>query len=99
MHAGVTCIAADCAVTSGTPIIVAAGTTSTVDVALVPGGSIAGVVRKAADGSALSGSSVYVYVYNAAGSLVSSNTTPGTDGSYRLDGLAAGTYFARTVPT
>jgi hypothetical protein len=51
-------------------------------------------VRRASDGSGLSG--LLVFVYNASTSLVKTVAT-GAGGAYSVDGLATGTYFARVA--
>ena len=82
-----------CSVTSGTPILVSAGATTTaVDFSLSTGGAISGTVKSQNFSQSLSG--VAVEVYDAAGILV--RTTPSVNGAYTVVGLPAGTYYART---
>ena len=84
------------AVEIGTPITVAAGTTTTGrDFALAPGGSIAGLITDEA-GMPLGG--IFVSVYNSTGAYVAtSRQTEFGSGEYRIPvGLRSGTYFALT---
>jgi hypothetical protein len=84
----------NCSVTSGTAIVLTAGTTrSGVDFALLPGGRITGTVTNAGTGTGLSG--VSVQVYTSDGTFATSTSTTAT-GSYTVNGLPAGTYYART---
>jgi hypothetical protein len=94
-HDNVICIAADCPVTASTEVVVTADTTTTVDFALQRAGSIAGTVRRAADGSPIGG--LQVQAYNSSTSLISVITFTNSDGTYRIGGLAPGSYFARTT--
>ena len=85
---------AQCNPTTGTPIPLPAGVTTTIDFALVFGGRISGSVTSAANNSSLA--NVSVQVYDAAGSFVTSVST-GTSGNYTTSsGLSTGMYFART---
>ena len=98
LHNNIACIAADCPVTSGTPVVLASGSSAVVDFALAKEGIFSGTVRRASDGSGIGG--LHVHVYNASTSLVTTGTvfspvTTGLDGTYSVAGLAAGTYFAR----
>jgi hypothetical protein len=68
--------------------------TSGIDFALSPGGAISGVVTNAATTNPLA--PVDIHLYNAGGALVKT-TFSGSVGTFRFDGLPAGTYFARTV--
>ena len=92
LHGGLACVAADCSVTAGTPVVVTAGGVTTVDFALARAGAFAGTVRRASNGTGLPGLSMFVY--NASTSLVTSVVT-GAGGVYTVEGLAAGSYFAR----
>ncbi|MGB5657857.1 MAG: hypothetical protein WBO54_00105, partial [Thermoanaerobaculia bacterium] len=84
-----------CTVTTGTPILVTAGaTTSSIDFALLKGGSISGTVTEEGTGTLLE--DVSVDAYNASGDWVASGTSD-ANGSYSLvQSLTTGTYFART---
>ena len=98
LHANIACIAADCPVTSGTPVVLASGSSATVDFALAREGIFTGTVRRASDGSGIGG--LHVHVYNASTSLVNTGTslspvTTGLDGTYSVGGLSPGIYFAR----
>jgi hypothetical protein len=92
LHSGLPCLAEDCVVTSGTPVTVISGTT-VVNFALPPGGRATGTVRRA-DNQPLD--RVPIRFYSASGSLIPIFATSALDGTYSVDGLAAGTYFART---
>ncbi len=98
LHNNIACIAADCPVTSGTPVVLASSSSAVVDFALAKEGIFSGTVRRASDASGIGG--LHVHVYNASTSLVTTGTTfspvtTGLDGTYSVGGLAAGTYFAR----
>jgi hypothetical protein len=98
LHNNIACIAADCPVTSGTPVVLASGSSALVDFALATEGTFSGTVRRASDGSGIGG--LHVHVYNASTGLVATGTvfspvTTGLDGTYSVAGLGAGTYFAR----
>ena len=93
LHSNIACIAADCPVTSGTPVVLASGSSATVDFALAREGIFTGTVRRASDGSGIGG--LHVHVYNASTSLVNTGTslspvTTGLDGTYSVGGLSAG---------
>ncbi len=97
LHSNIACIAADCPVTSGTPVVLASGSSANVNFALAKEGVFTGTVRRASDGSGIGG--LHVHVYNASTSLVNTGTsfspvTTGLDGTYSVVGLSAGTYFA-----
>jgi hypothetical protein len=93
LYNNITCLT--CNVTTGTPISVTAGaTTSGINFALATGGRISGTVTDAATSAALS--SVTVQVYNSSGVFLSGFVTNGA-GTYTFLGLPAGTYYARTV--
>ncbi len=84
-----------CDPTSGTPIAVTFGaTTSGIDFALGTGGAIAGTVTDAATGLPLT-SRTFVELYDADGSLLDSQGTDAA-GSYRFAGLPTGSYFVAT---
>ncbi len=95
LHNNVACIAADCPVTSGTPVVVTADTATPVNFSLARSGSVSGTVRRAS-GEAVEGASVYIY--NASTSLVTIASTA-HDGAYSAWDLAAGTYLARAIPS
>jgi len=85
---------APCTVTTTSPITVTANTTtSSIDFALSSGGSITGLVTDAATTNPLA--SVDVHLFNATGNLVKT-TFSGSIGTFRLDGLPTGAYYART---
>jgi hypothetical protein len=81
-----------CTVTSGTPISVTLGaTTAGIAFSLTPGGGITGIVRDAATRQPIP---AYVSIYDSAG--VFAARTQESNGAYIADGLAPGTYYART---
>ena len=83
-----------CDVTTGTPIAVTTGaTTSGVDFALALGGTINGTVTDTG-GTGVSG--VFACIYDASGSQVNCDGTDGA-GQYTAGGLPTGTYFTRTL--
>ena len=83
-----------CVVTTGTPIVVAASTnTPGIDFALQPGGSISGTVTSAATGTPISSGEVQLTSADGAAWWYAYLDA---SGSYRISGLAAGTYFANT---
>jgi hypothetical protein len=82
-----------CTVSNGSPVVVASGaTTADIDFALQLGGTVAGTVTAAA--TRLPISSVRVGVWTASGEARSAYT--GSNGVFRVTGLPAGTYYART---
>ena len=82
-----------CDPTTGTPVAVTApAETSGIDFALDLGGSVSGSVTEESSGDPVT--SVTVQVYDAQGNFVGNDFT--SDGSYSVDGLADGSYFART---
>jgi len=83
-----------CTVTSGTPVVVTTGGTTTgIDFALAEGGSIAGTVT--VDGSGTPLDTGYVRIYDSAGNSLTTST-PDASGSYETTtGLPSGTYYAR----
>ena len=83
-----------CSVTSGTPIGVTAGMTTTgIDFSLGLSGSITGMVTDAVTGLPLGG--IEVEVFNSVGVFVANGFTNGA-GLYSVNGLPTGTYFARS---
>jgi hypothetical protein len=87
-----------CAVTTGAPITVTAGVvTSGVNMALAPGGRIAGRVSDATNGGSLAGITVGVYAAN--GAFATGAVTDGTGNYLTPTGLLTGTYYARTFNT
>ena len=93
LHAGIPCAAVDCPKGRGTPVAVTASTTTTVNVALPVEGRITGRSTQAANGAVTAGTTIAVY--NAAGSFVATVTLDAS-GDYAVEGLPAGTYFARS---
>lgn len=88
------CVGSFCTVTTGTPIPVTLGlTTSGIDFELAAGGLISGTVTNTV---ATSLSGVTVYVYDATGAFVLGAPTNLTGQYITANGLPAGTYFART---
>ena len=87
--------ATGCTVTSGTPISVTVGATTTgIDFRLSPGGRITGTVRDAVTGQPLS--HVFVDIFDSTGEWVASGETKSA-GVYTSDGaLVSGTYYAQT---
>ncbi|NIA01617.1 MAG: hypothetical protein GWO83_00555 [Bacteroidia bacterium] len=83
-----------CTVTSGTPVVVTTGGTTTgIDFALTEGGSIAGTVT--VDGSGTPLDTGYVRIYDSAGNSLTTST-PDASGSYETTtGMPSGTYYAR----
>ena len=89
--------AAFCFPSTGTPITVAAGTTTSgIDFLLEAGGSISGTVTDAATAALLE--DVTITIYDSAGKFLRS-TMSNFSGHYSADGLAAGNYFAVTSNT
>lgn len=83
-----------CDPTSGTPIVIGAGTQVTgVDFSLDRLGEIRGVVTS--DGSATPAGSELVLVYDGAGGFAGSGYTA-SDGSYQIGGLYQGDHYVRT---
>ena len=82
--------------TSGTPISVTAGsTTSGINLALSPGGRILGAVTNAATSAPLK--QVTVEIYNSSGALVTTAATDCSGNYVSQAGMPTGTYFARTA--
>ncbi len=93
LYDGLPC-AVSCDLAQGTPIEVRAGeTTPDVDFALDLGGTIAGTVREAATGEAIS--SLVVLAFDELGAIVGGKLTA-ADGTFRIGNLTAGTYRVRT---
>jgi hypothetical protein len=94
LHANIPCVSTDCAATSGTAVVLGAGATETVDFALSRGGAFSGTVRRGSDSSPVQGANVVVF--NASTSFVKT-VQSGAGGTYTVDGLPAGSYFARVT--
>jgi hypothetical protein len=93
LYNNVTCLACD--VTTGTPVSVTAGaTTSGINFALDTGGRFVGAVNDISDLTPIPEAGVEIY--NSSGTLVGS-TVSGFLGNYTSPALPAGTYFARTT--
>ena len=84
-----------CTITSGTPVLVGAGT-QVANFALAPAAQISGTVTATATGLPVSDG--YVAIYRAGGQYLGLASI-GNDGSYRYSGLGAGSYFLRTSDT
>ena len=98
LYNDVTCLG-PCVVTSGTPIVVGAGgTTSGIDFSLASGGSITGAVTNATTSTPINGSAteIEMHLYTAAGTWVDYTYVNGS-GTYSFTGLPAGSYRVRTV--
>ena len=93
LYNNITCVT--CNVTTGTPVAVTAGSTTTgINFALAPGGSVAGTVTDSSTTAPIA--NVTVQIFNSNGpSIASANTN--ASGNYSVTGLPAGTYFARTT--
>jgi hypothetical protein len=95
VYNNIACPLSVCTVTSGTPIAVTVGTTTTgIDFGLALGGRIRGTVTDVGTGLPLAG--VAVYVYNSSGNQVTSGSTDGSGAYTGYYGLPTGTYYART---
>ena len=91
----VACPFGQCTVTSGTPIHVTAGATTTgIDFSLTPGGRISGTVTDAATGLPLA--NVYVAVHTSTGSAVTSGRTDSSGVYTSYAQLPSGSFYART---
>jgi hypothetical protein len=97
LYDGITCPAAGCDISSGTPIILPATTrgmaTTVVDIGLSQGASISGKVTNFADSAAIK--QIEVEVYNQTGVFMGAYTTD-INGTYRTAGFPAGSYFLIT---
>ena len=91
---GLACVASNCTVTTGTPILVTVpNVTSGINFALAPAASITGVVTNAATSAPVSG--VTVSLFTSAGASAGTGTSNAV-GVYTVSGLTTGSYFART---
>jgi hypothetical protein len=88
--------ASSCAVTNGTPVVVTAGATTTIDFALAVGGQIAGRVTETGTSTGLAG--VSISISNANGVIVANRQTDST-GAFVTQGLPPATYYVRTSNT
>ncbi len=88
----VACPFESCNVLTGRPVPVTSGTPPVVDFWLEHGGMLGGSVT---DGLGVPIAGALVQVYDSHGAFVTDVETPGT-GLYLVDGLPAGTYYART---
>jgi quercetin dioxygenase-like cupin family protein len=94
LHSGTTCLG-QCDVTTGTPIAVTTGAeTSGIDFDLTRGARVSGTVTHALSSAPLPG--INVALYDAGNVRVASGGTDGSGTFVTLEGLPAGTYFART---
>ena len=94
LYNNITCVG--CAVTTGTPVFVTAGsTTSGINLALSPGGRISGTVTNAATSAPRK--QVTVEIYNSGGALVTTGVTDCSGNYVSQAGMPTGTYFARTT--
>jgi len=75
---------------SADPVTVAVGMTATVNAALTPASTLTGTVTAEESGAPLGG--IGVYLYNASDDSYRTNTTTNISGTYRFDGLPAGSY-------
>jgi hypothetical protein len=88
----VPCPPGGCAMTVGTPVTASLDSTTTgIDFALELGGVVTGIVTNAVGGEPLDG--VDVRLYDHLGVSIDSVSTD-SSGVWRIEGLAAGTYFA-----
>jgi hypothetical protein len=95
IYNGITCLLNSCAPTSGTPIAVSSGTTtSNINLALPKGGSITGKIIDAGNSQPLSG--VTVRILDNSGSFVTTGTTNGSGIYTSTAGLPTGVYLAKT---
>ena len=93
LYLGRECWQAQCTPTSGTAIAVTGGTTTTVDFALVPGGTISGAVTTANGGAPIEG--VLIAAFNSRGAFARSALT-NARGEYTITGLPTGTHYVGT---
>jgi 5-hydroxyisourate hydrolase-like protein (transthyretin family) len=92
LYNGVTCVS--CAVTTGSPVAVVAGaTTSNINFNLTLGGPISGRVTDASTGAPVS--NVRIEIHSLTGAFITSMNTL-ADGTYLTQPLFAGTYVAET---
>ena len=97
MYGGITCPGGICDPTTGNPVLVLPGQTSSgIDIALNPGGRIRGTLRDEAAQPIRDGW-VYTLVYNGANQTVGYGYTDDT-GRYITSALPDGTYFVVAVP-
>ncbi|MBV6413781.1 MAG: hypothetical protein OMOMHJEC_01600 [Xanthomonadales bacterium] len=89
------CAQGNCVVTQGDPIVVGTAFV-TANFSLASGGGISGLVTSESTGFPIT--TGFVRVYDSGGGLLGSALIA-ADGQYSYGGLAAGTYFARTVST
>ena len=88
---GITCPGGACTITSGTPIAVTAGaTTSGINFSLAGGGLVSGTVT--AGGASVD--TAMVTIYNASGVFVGYYYYGTASGSFSVPGLPTGTYYA-----
>ena len=83
-----------CDVTRGTPVVITAGATTTIDFALNLGGTITGVVTDRDTGAPI-GASIEVFTSSGV-RLFNSTAGSNSAGRYTVRGLATGSYFIRT---
>jgi hypothetical protein len=92
VHDNIVCVSLDCNIDeAGTPVVLGAGTTTTINFALARGGRIAGTVRRASNGQIIPVASVMLV--SASGRTVDIEPTD-PFGNYEFKGLPPGTYFA-----
>jgi hypothetical protein len=89
------CLNGSCPVTSGTAIVLPSGVvTDNIDFGLTAGGSIAGAVTDAVTAAPIA--NVPVTAHDASGASLRTGMSDAS-GQYAVTGLAAGTYYLRTV--
>jgi len=94
LYNNILCEAAQCGMTSGTPVVVSAGSPiNGIDFTLEFGGSIAGTVRNKATGDPIP--NIQVRAYRADGAMGAVGLTDAA-GVYTIRGLIAGVRYART---
>jgi len=94
LYGGTICPLGACTITDGVPVSVTlGGTTSGIDFALSPGGTVTGTVTDAATGLPVD-ATVNMRLYSSAGAVLGS-TNADAAGVYRFSRLPAGTYYAR----
>ena len=95
IYPNIPCVFADCSLQQGTPVTVTAGGTTTVDVALSKGGTIAGTVTRTDTGA---GIFRQIFVYNAQTSTrMFGSSYANASGAYSIPNLPAGSYYLRTA--